>query len=219
MQSPPAKPLFVTFEGIDGSGKSTHLSRAVEWLESRGHRFRFTKEPGGTDLGNAIRAVFLDPQWGKMDGRVEAMLVFGSRRQNLVELIEPALAAGEHVICDRFTDSSLAYQGVRDETPPEWIAELDELVTGGKRPDHTLLFDLDPATAVTRGRSTKRQEAGDVDRLDVLEMEFYQRVRATYHGLVEREPDRFHVIDSGGEKEATWQQVEAILEKLFGGPA
>ena len=142
------KPLFITFEGLDGSGKSTHLQWAGEWLRDRGLPVHVTKEPGGTPLGDAIRGVFLDPQWGKVEGRVEALMVFASRRQHLVELIEPALAAGEHVLCDRFTDSSIAYQGSGRGLPAGWVEALDQLVTDGRRPDLTLLFDL-PAEMAT----------------------------------------------------------------------
>jgi dTMP kinase len=104
-------PLFITFEGLDGSGKSTHLHRASEWLTRRNVPHRVTKEPGGTPLGEALRSIFLDPGWGAVDGTVELLLVFASRRQHLLEVIEPALRAGEHVLCDRFTDSTRAYQG------------------------------------------------------------------------------------------------------------
>ncbi len=207
--------LFITFEGIDGSGKSTHLKRAVEWLRDAGLAIRYTKEPGGTPLGEAIREIFLDPSRDSMDGRVEAMLVFASRRVHLLEVVEPALAAGEHVLCDRFTDSSRVYQGVGRGLPDGWIDELDRLATGGKKPDHTLLFDLTPETAYARGQSPKRRARGDVDRIDAEELPFYQRVREAYLALVREEPERFHVIDSDGEAEATWRQVEDVLSKLL----
>lgn len=207
--------LFITFEGLDGSGKSTHLRRAGEWLGRRGLTARLSKEPGGTPLGEAIRGIFLDPRWGELDGRVEAMLVFASRRQHLLELIEPALEAGEHVLCDRFTDSSLAYQGSGRGLPDGWVDALDRLVTDARRPDKTLFFDLPAEAAHGRGQSSKRRARGDVDRIDAEGVEFYGRVRQRYLELVDREPERFFVIDSSGEKEATWRQVEAVLETLF----
>lgn len=211
-------PLFITFEGLDGSGKSTHLRRAVAWLEERGLPVCQTHEPGGTPLGDAIRAVFLDNRWGSIDGRVEAMLVFASRRQHLLELIEPKLAAGTHVICDRFTDSSFAYQGSGRGLPGAWIDQLDRLATEGRRPDLTLYFDLPAASAYERGRSASRRARGDVDRLDDEDLLFYGRVRQRYLELVDAEPQRFRVIDSDGDKENTWRQVEAILEQLFAAP-
>ena len=206
---------FITFEGLDGSGKSTHLRRAGEWLEARGAEVLVTKEPGGTPLGDAIRGVFLDPRWGAIDGRVEALLVFASRRQHLIELIEPSLAAGVHVLCDRFTDSSLAYQGGGRDLPTPWLEDLDRLVTDTRRPDATLLFDLPAEAAHARGQSSKRRARGDADRIDQEDLAFYQRVRCRYLQLTEAEPDRFRVIDSHGAKEATWGQVEAVLEELF----
>lgn len=206
---------FITFEGLDGSGKSTHLHRAGEWLEHHGLPCVVTKEPGGTPLGEAIRGVFLDPQWGSIDGRVEAMLVFASRRQHLVELIDPALAAGQHVLCDRFTDSSMAYQGRGRGLSPAWIDELDRLVTDSRRPDITLLFDLPAEMAHGRGQSPKRRARGDADRIDVETLEFYHRVRERYLEIAEGDPGRVRLVDSGGSKEATWRQVEKFLEQAF----
>lgn len=207
--------LFITFEGLDGSGKSTHLKRAVQWLTERGESVCASHEPGGTPLGDAIRSVFLDPKWGQIDGRVEAMLVFASRRQHLLELIEPQLAQGTHVVCDRFTDSSLAYQGSGRSLPDGWIETLDRLAIDSRQPDHTLFFDLPAEEAYARGRSASRRARGDVDRLDDEDLAFYSRVRKRYLELVQRHSQRFLVVDSSGEKEATWQQVEAALRRLF----
>ncbi|MEM8933155.1 MAG: dTMP kinase [Acidobacteriota bacterium] len=209
---------FVTFEGLDGSGKSTHLRRAADWLRARGDAVDITREPGGTALGDAIRGVFLDPRWGRIDGRVEAMMVFASRRQHLVERIEPALASGIHVLCDRFTDSSLAYQGAGRDLGPEWVAALDHLATDSRRPDHTLLFDLPPEEAQRRGQRT-RSNSGPPDRIDVETLDFYQRVRSAFLDLATSEPDRFIVIDSSADQDETWAQVEATLVELFGASA
>jgi len=208
---------FITFEGLDGSGKSTHLRRAVAWMEERGLAVEATHEPGGTPLGESIRRIFLDHRWGEMDGRVEAMLVFASRRQHLLEVIEPALAAGRHVLCDRFTDSTRAYQGEGRGLAQEWIDNLDRLATGGRRPDATLLFDLPPAAARARGHSSKRRRRGDVDRLDAEDLAFYQRVRRGYLAIARREPERLRVIDATGDKEATWRQVAAVLADVLDG--
>src|SRR3954452_14670304 len=136
------RPLFLPFEGLDGSGKSTHLRRASEWLARRGVPHLVTHEPGGTPLGDGIRGLFLDPRWGAVDGVVELLLVFASRRQHLLEVIEPALQAGQHVLCDRFTDSTRAYQGYGRGVPLAVIDQVDRLATGERRPDHTLLFHL-----------------------------------------------------------------------------
>lgn len=208
--------VFLTFEGLDGSGKSTHLKRAAAWLEARGEPVELTREPGGTPLGDAIRAVFLDPKWGEIDGRVEAMLVFASRRQHLLERIEPALRAGRHVLCDRFTDSSLAYQGRGRDLGEAWVRGLDELATGGRRPDRTLVFDLPPEIAQRRGAKEGRRK-GPPDRIDVEGVEFYGVIRQAYLDMAAREPGRFRLVDSGGEAEATWAQVEAALTEIFDG--
>ncbi len=206
---------FITFEGLDGSGKSTHLRHAEEWLKDAGHEVLVTHEPGGTPMGDAIRGIFLDTRWDHVDPRVEAMLVFASRRQHLVELVEPNLESGIDVLCDRFTDSTLAYQGTGRGLSRQWIDDLDRLATSRRRPDLTLLFDLPAEMAHRRGQSPKRRERGDVDRIDTESLAFYQRVRTSYLELAESEPERFVVIDSGGAKEDTWQQVVEVLERVF----
>lgn len=209
--------LFVTFEGLDGSGKSSHLRRLAADLGRGGIPHEVTHEPGGTPLGDAIRAVFLDPRWGRMDGAVELLLVFASRRQQLIEVIDPALAAGRHVLCDRFSDSTRAYQGYGRGVPPALIDAVDRVATGGRRPDRTLLFDLAPEAAEERGHHGRRRRgSGEVDRLDVEDLDFYRRVRDGYLELAAAEVERFRVIDSSGAIEATASQVRAALADLFG---
>jgi len=148
--------LFITFEGLDGSGKSTHLERASKWLASRQVEHLVTREPGGTEIGTAIRNVFLDRRHGAMDPRVELLLVFAARRQNLCERIEPALALGRHVLCDRWTDSTYAYQGHGRGVALGDIDEVDRLATGRRRPDRTLFFDLPPAEAAANVTQLKQ---------------------------------------------------------------
>ena len=209
------RPLFLTFEGLDGSGKSTHLRRASEWLAQRGIPHLVTKEPGGTPLGDAVRAIFLDPRWGTVDGVVELLLVFASRRQHLLEVIEPALSAGQHVLCDRFTDSTRAYQGYGRGVPLAVIDQVDGLATGGRRPDHTLLFDLPGEAARARGHSPGRQVRGEADRLDAEDLAFYGRVRRGFLEMAERDA-RFEILDSSGPVAATEERMRRILERLFG---
>ena len=210
------KPSFITFEGLDGSGKSTHLRRAARRYRELGIDIVETQEPGGTALGRAIREVFLDRRWGSIDGRVEAMLVFASRRLHLLEVIDPALARGATVFCDRFTDSTLAYQGYGRGVSLEVLGDADELATGRRVPHHTMLFDLPAIEARRRGQSQERSESGGVDRLDAEELEFYERVRLGYLELAEREPERFSVVDSRRSVEATERQMMAALETLLG---
>ncbi len=223
-------PLFITFEGIDGSGKSTHLERAAAWLTRQGVACRRTHEPGGTPLGDALRQLFLDPRWGALDGTVELLMLFASRRQHLLQVIEPALAAGEHVLCDRFTDSTRAYQGSGRGVPLALIDQIDQVATGGRRPDRTLLFDLPAAAARARRHAGAVPAAGagacsqggggprrGTDRLDAEDLQFYERVRQGFLEQAEREPGRFRIVESGGDPARTARQVRAALADLVPG--
>jgi dTMP kinase len=233
-------PLFITFEGIDGSGKSTHLKRAAEWLARQGVACRQTHEPGGTPLGDALRLLFLDRRWGALDGTVELLMLFASRRQHLLEVIEPALAAGEIVLCDRFTDSTRAYQGRGRGVPLALIDQIDLLATGRRRPDRTLLFDLPAAAGRARRHGEQTGEPGDpgdpgrrravsggrrarggrggrgrADRLDAEDLDFYERVRQGFLEEAERDPRRFRIVESGGDPARTAAQVRAALADLL----
>lgn len=190
------------------------MRRAGQWMEARGLEYVRSREPGGTPLGKEIRALFLDHRWGKLDGRVEALLVFASRRQHLLEVIEPALAAGRHVLCDRFTDSTHAYQGQGRGLDRRWIEELDRLATDRRQPDYTLFFDLPLEIARQRGTSPDRR--GGVDRLDAEALGFYERVRDRYLELARDEPQRIRRVDSSGTLDETWQQVEGLLAEILG---
>jgi dTMP kinase len=210
---------FVTVEGLDGSGKSTQLRFASRWLRQRGVAHRVTQEPGGTPLGESIRAVFLDlrEEWTTVDGTVEALMIFASRRQHLLEVIDPTLATGEHVLCDRFTDSTVAYQGYGRGASLEMLRRIDELATGGRVPDRTLLFDLSAELARERGHSPSRQsEPGGVDRLDAEGLGFYERVRQGYLDLAAAAPGRITLIDSSRSIGETQRQVARALGEIFG---
>lgn len=209
--------LFITFEGLDGSGKSSHLQEAFRWLADHDIECQVAQEPGGTPLGEAIRETFLDPRWGEIDGTVEALMVFASRRQHLLEVIEPTLADGRHVICDRFTDSTFAYQGYGRGVPMSILRDVDRLATGGRVPDRTLLFDLPAEVARERGHSDARRESEEgVTRLDAEALEFYGKVRQGYLELAREHSDRFIVIRSEGTFESTQQQVRQALGGIFG---
>jgi dTMP kinase len=210
-------PQFITFEGLDGSGKSTHLRRASAWLAGQGVPHVVTHEPGGTPLGDALRALFLDARWGTVDGVVELLLVFASRRQHLLQVIEPALRQGRHVLCDRFTDSTRAYQGYGRGVPLGVIDQVDRIATGTRTPDLTLLFDLPADEARARGHSPARQERGCADRLDAEALEFYERVRRGFLEMA-RHDRRFRVIPSGGTVQATEARVRRVLADLLEAP-
>lgn len=212
------KPLFITLEGLDGSGKSTQLRFASEWLAEHSVAYQVTQEPGGTPLGESIRSVFLDlrEEWSTVDGTVEALLIFASRRQHLLEVIDPTLATGRHVLCDRFTDSTMAYQGHGRGVSLDTLRQVDELATGRRVPDWTVLFDLPAAVARGRGHSpNRRNEPGGVDRLDAEDLAFYERVRQGYLALANADPDRFVVIDSSGTVEETRDRFQAALAEIF----
>ena len=209
-------PRFITFEGLDGSGKSTHLHTATGWFKAAGAPVLTTHEPGGTPLGEAIRSLFLDPSRGALDGTVETLMVFASRRQHLLEVIEPAIARGAVVLCDRFTDSTFAYQGFGRGVSLDLLRSADALATGERVPDRTLLFDLPAELARERGQGhIRRTEPGGVDRLDAEDLAFYARVRQGYLEAAEREPNRFRMIDSSGPQLETEDQVRDALSDVL----
>jgi dTMP kinase len=178
---------FVTFEGIDGAGKSSHVEWFAERLRERGHRVMVTREPGGTELAEAIRDWMLHRP---MSMRVEALLVFAARQDHLDRVIRPALAAGTWVVCDRFTDSTVAYQGGGRGMPAADIDLLERWVHPDLQPDRTYLFDLDPTVAAER-----RQAARSADRFEAEHVAFFSRVRAAYLARAAAAPGRFRVID------------------------
>lgn len=183
--------LFVTFEGGEGSGKSTQVARLAARLRALGHDPLVTREPGGTALAEGIRALLLDPalQPGALS---EAFLLAASRADLVAQVIRPALAAGRIVLCDRYTDSTLAYQGGGRGIDTALLAAWNRAATGDLVPDLTLLFDLDPALGLERRGSAPAA----TNRLDRETLEFHRRVRARYLELAAREPDRFVLIDA-----------------------
>ncbi|MCS6997111.1 MAG: dTMP kinase [Casimicrobiaceae bacterium] len=193
---------FVSFEGLDGAGKTTHLERARAWLEAAGERVVTTREPGGTPLGEAVRSWFLTHQ---MSPDTEALLVFAARREHLERVIWPALARGAWVLCDRFTDATRAYQGGGRGLPAARIEALAEWVHGRFEPALTFLFDVPRSTA--QGRLTGR----DGDRIEAESQSFHERVRARYLELAAQAPERVHVIDATADVETVWQSVRARL--------
>jgi len=182
---------FITLEGGEGAGKSTLLNGLQQHLRAQGVDLVQTREPGGTPLGEAVRAIVLDAAHRDMSAESELLLMFASRAQLVRECIEPALAAGRWVLCDRFTDASYAYQGGGRGVPAERIALLEQWATHDLTPDLTLLLDLPVATG--RARAAGR---GEADRIEVEGDNFFERVRATYRARAVAEPARFRVIDA-----------------------
>lgn len=179
---------FITFEGIDGAGKSSHLDAAAQALRDAGQEVLVTREPGGTALAESLRELVLHQP---MDAMTEALLVFAARRDHLVTQIEPALRRGCTVLCDRFTDATFAYQGGGRGFDLEVLRALERWVQQGRQPDLTLWFDLPPAVAAQR-----RAAARAPDRFEILDEAFFERVRAGYAQRREADPGRFVVIDA-----------------------
>jgi len=192
---------FVTFEGIDGAGKSSHIDALATWLRARGHDVVLTREPGGTPLAEALRELVLHRP---MDALTEALLVFAARRDHLREVIEPALGRGATVLCDRFTDATFAYQGAGRGFDLGLLATLERWVQQGREPDLTLWFDLDAATAATR-RSAVRVP----DRFEGEDLAFFERVRAGY--AARATALRFVRLDAARTPAQVWQQLEAAV--------
>jgi dTMP kinase len=178
---------FITFEGIDGAGKSTQIEFLVERLRAQGHDVLVTREPGGTPLGEKLRQLLLTEA---MDARTETLLMFAARAEHLAKVIRPALEAGRWVVCDRFTDATYAYQGGGRQVPMADIEALERWVHPDLLPDRTLLFDLSPEVAALRLAVARR-----ADRFEAEEVEFFARVRAVYLDRVRRDSRRFLVLD------------------------
>lgn len=197
-------PVFITFEGGEGAGKTTQILHVAAFLTERGRSCILTREPGGTDLGRRIRALLLDPAHAAMDARAELLLYMADRAEHLARVVRPALAAGRVVLCDRFYDATVVYQGAARGLSMEWAEALHDLVFPGVRPDLTLLLDLPPEVGLQRARRQmeKGSRSAAEGRFENEELGFHHRVREGYLELARRRPERFRVIDAGrGEAE------------------
>ena len=204
--------MFITLEGPEGSGKTTAVKAAVEKLVALGYEVVQTREPGGTPISEQIRNVILDKSNTTMDPRTEALLYAASRRQHLVEKVWPAIKEGKIVICDRYLDSSLAYQGGARGLGIDDILNINSFATEGTFPDLTLLFDLDPKIGLERISKNANRE---VNRLDLEKLDFHNKVRQTFLELAKRYPDRYVVIDASKDREEVAQAtMDAILARL-----
>ena len=202
---------FISLEGGEGAGKSTLLAGLRAYIEQSGIALVQTREPGGTAVGEAVRAIVLDPAQRALAAETELLLMFASRAQLVRELIEPALSAGQWVLCDRFADASYAYQGGGRGQPVARIAELERWACAGVIPDLTLLLDLPVATG--RARAAGR---GDADRIEVEADAFFERVRMSYRERAAAEPDRFRVIDASQSPAAVLKEATRALTVLVG---
>lgn len=198
---------FITFEGIDGAGKSTHLAFTVEWLRAQGKKVVVTREPGGTPLGEKLRELLLHE---KMHLETEALLMFAARREHLAQVIEPALARGDWVISDRFTDATFAYQGGGRKLPLSKLETLEQWVHPNLQPDLTLLFDV--PLDVARARLDASRE---LDKFEREKADFFEATRREYLRRAEQFPQRFRLIDSTQSIPAVQAELENILSNIF----
>ncbi len=201
---------FITVEGSEGAGKSTHLATLVAHLEAHGIEVVSTREPGGTPLAEAIRDLLLARREEQLDALAELLLMFAGRAQHLACVIRPALAAGRWVVCDRFTDASFAYQGAGREMGQATVATLAELVHGDLHPDLTLYLDLPREVGLARARNR-----GELDRFEVEGAPFFDRVRQGYLDLASAEPGRIRTVDASGDLDSVRSEVLAAVDAFL----
>jgi len=203
--------MFITFEGPEGSGKTLQLARLVDYLEEYNFPVLATREPGGTTIGEQIREVLHKLENTKMHPRTELLLYQASRAQHVEQVILPNLEQGKIVLCDRYADSTLAYQGYGHQLDLDQLSRLINFATGGLKPDMTLLLDVDAEEGLKR-----RQQGGEWNRLDAYELEFHQRVRKGYLELAQQEPERWVKIDAGKPPEEVQRAIRQVVMQRLG---
>ena len=204
---------FLTFEGGEGAGKTTQAVRIKEALEQAGIECVMTREPGGTFGAEAIRDLVLHGAHERWSGMTELLLMYAARLDHVDKLIKPALARGVWVLCDRFSDSSMAYQGYARGLGREKVEAVDEVVMDGFKPDLTIVFDIDPILAQRRVK-TRGEE---LSRFDTEKLEFHKKLRAGFNDIAERNPERVHTVDAASARDAITVQIKRILMKKFDG--
>jgi dTMP kinase len=211
--------LFITFEGIDGTGKSTQLRRTVGYLRKSGYRVLVTREPGGTRTGERVRDILLASNTGKLAPLAELALMYAARAQLLEEVIRPALARGEVVVSDRYNTASFAYQGYGRKLGTANVRAFDRVICGTTQPDLTIVLDLDPEQALDRakGRDTRRRSRHG--RFEAQGLEFHKRVRAGYLAIAHRAPERVKVIRANRSIEEIQCEIRVLIEPLLPGRA
>ena len=206
--------LFISFEGIDGSGKTTQLKLMEKYLKSRTLPVMVAREPGGTEVGESIRQVLLHSRNAELRPLSELLLYYASRHQNLYQRILPALDAGYWVLCDRYADASMAYQGYGRGVDPSLIDQLNQMVISQHLPDLTVLIDMDPALAVSRARERNRHDSVDEGRFEKESLEFYQRVRQGYLKIAQNFPHRVRVVNGDQPVETLHREIVSLLKDL-----
>lgn len=209
-----ANAMFITLEGGEGAGKTTRIVDLAGFLAERGLKCILTREPGGTDLGKKIRALLLNPDHTGMAPETELLLYMADRAEHISAVIRPALADGKTVLCDRFFDATLVYQGAARGLSPEWTAQLHALVFAGLTPDLTLLLDLPPEVGLARARRQLEKGARSAreSRFEDETLSFHQRVRDGYLELARRQPERFRVIDAAQDEPRVKEEIRSAVE-------
>jgi dTMP kinase len=207
--------MFITLEGPEGSGKTSHLQPLAEWLRAEGYAVFTTREPGGTSIGEQIRAVLHNLQNTEMHPRTETLLYQAARAQFVEQVVKPRLAGGEIVISDRYADSTLAYQGYGHQQDLTQVRALIHYATGGLTPDLTILLDVDVEVGLQRS-ARRRAQGGEWNRLDALDLAFHRRVRAGYLEMARREPQRWKIVDAGQEWGVVQEGLRLIIAKRLG---
>ena len=202
---------FVSFEGIEGCGKTTQIALLSEALSRRDISHSVTREPGGTAVGEGIRRILLHSETIHLTAAAELLLFYASRSQNILEKIEPSLARGEVVICDRFYHASMAYQGYGRGIPIEFIEKLTDLVCGERRPEITILLDIEPEVGLARARSRNSKRSEDEGRFEMEEIPFYTRIRNGYLELAARDSNRIQIVAANRSIDAIHKEILEIL--------
>ena len=210
------KPIFISLEGIEGSGKTTQMEKVASFLEERGLDVVITREPGGTEIGYEIRKILLNAQHGKMADMTELLLFLADRAQHIEEIIRPALQAGKTVLCDRYYDATVAYQSASRGIDEGLIAQLHQTLFQNLLPDVTFLFDLDPKVGLERAWSRIHANQDEKEARFEKEREtFHENVRAGYLKLAQRDPDRFVILDAAMPEETVFEEIKtALTQKL-----
>jgi dTMP kinase len=203
--------LFITFEGIDGSGKTTQLRLLHEYLRKRGIDTIVAREPGGTQVGEAIRQILLRSETQDLKPLSELLLYYASRHQNLCQNILPALGRGQWVLCDRYADASLAYQGYGRGLDLNFIEQLNKAVIGERLPNLTILIDLDPVIALARARQRNLERAVDEGRFEMEALNFFERVRQGYLTIAGKTPGRFRIVSGELSVENAHQEIVRLV--------
>ncbi len=205
-----SKGLFISFEGVEGAGKTTNIQYIAEKIQAAGHEILLTREPGGTELSEAIRELLISKDYPEMHVDTELLLMFAARSEHLNKKIIPAINAGKWVLCDRFTDATFAYQGGGRGISETTISTLENLVQGSLRPDYTFLFDLNAEVGLARARNR-----GETDRFEQQHIDFFNRVRAKYLAMAESEPQRYRTVNAEYDLATVQNQINQLLTEII----